>query len=202
MEKEVNGMASLRFILSEGRRVEFGLDSKVLSALLSRVYQRLSVGRIRASTFFFTVAHDLMHLLLWPVWNLVDSLVDEDLPSITSLFGKLFDRAVEMSLSSMRERVIAFSAVLRVQLLHLIERAKESADIFRSVSPRHQDRGSGDAVSDNDNLEKGKKALYRCGCGSLRNVYIDRLSLMTGRSSNAGRHYLGLLRRLNDPLLQ
>ena len=201
MWREVNGMASLRFSLSEGRRFELGLDSKVLSALLTRVYQRLNVGGVRVSTFVFTIAHDLMHLLLWPVWNLVASLDDEDLPSITSLFEKIFDRAVEISLSSMRERAIVFSAVLRVQFLHLIERAKESADIFRSVSPRHQDRGSGDAVSDNDNLEKERKP-YIAAVAAVRATFTYRLSLITGRSSNAGRHYLGLLRRLNDPLLQ
>ena len=194
-------MATLRFSLSEGRRLEYGLDSTVLHALISRVYQRLNVGRIRVSTFFFTIAHDLMHLLLWPVWNLVDSLDDKDLPSIASLFGRLFDHAVEISLSSMRERAIAFSAVLRVQFLHLIERVEESADIFRSISPRHQDRGSGDAVSDNDNLEKERKP-YIAAVAAVRATFTYRLSLITGRSSNAGRQYLGLLRRLNDPLLQ
>ena len=173
MWREVNGMASLRFSLSEGRRFELGLDSKVLSALLTRVYQRLNVGGVRVSTFVFTIAHDLMHLLLWPVWNLVASLDDEDLPSITSLFEKIFDRAVEISLSSMRERAIVFSAVLRVQFLHLIERAKESADIFRSVSPRHQDRGSGDAVSDNDNLEKERKP-YIAAVAAVRATFTYR----------------------------
>ena len=191
MVKEVKRM-SLKFEITEGRRIVLGLDSTLFSALISRVYRKVYAG----SRYIFTLAHDLFHWLMPELY-----LLEDGLPSICSLLGWFDPYAAEMSQSGNRVRAVVFSEKLRIRFLCLTERAKASLDVFRKVSPRHQDRDSGDAVTDNDNLMKERKA-YIAAVAADCATFIYRLSLNTRRSSNAGRRYLGPLRRLNDPLLQ
>ena len=102
--------------------------------------------------------------------------------------------------TSRKNQVSSYDSVILVRFLQLVERLKASVDDFRTTSPRHQDRGSGDADSHNDNFEKECLA-YFCGCGKQRSI-LDRLSLYTRRSStHAGRRNPGFLRCFDAALL-
>ena len=191
MVKEVRRMSLKLEFAGEGR-LSFELNSRLWAALIRRAYCKVYAG----SRYVFTIAHDLMHLLMSELWHWIN-----DKQSVVSLLGWFDPYAAEMSQSGNRVRAVVFSEKLRVRFLRLTERAKASLDVFRKVSPRHQDRDSGDAVTDNDNLMKERKA-YIAAVAADCATFIYRLSLNTRRSSNAGRRYLGPLRRLNDPLLQ
>ena len=191
MVKEVKRM-SLKLEITEGRRIVFGLDSALFRVLIRRAYHKVYAG----SRYLFTLAHDLFHWLMPELY-----LLEDGLPSICSLLDWFYPYTTEKSNGDNRLRAVVFSERLHVRFLHLAERKKASVDVFRKASPRHQDRGSGDAVTDNDNLMKERKA-YIAAVAADCATFIYRLSLNTRRSSNAGRRYLGPLRRLNDPLLQ
>ena len=174
-------------------RLSLSLDSRLWAMFIRRADCKIHAG----SRYVFTVAHDLMHLLMTELWHWFN-----DKPPISDLLVWFDPYAADMSRSGDRMRAIVFSEVLHVRFLRLAERVKASADVFRMASPRHQDRGSGDAVTDNDNLEKRKESPISLRLRQIaQRLYIE-LSLITRRSSNAGRRNLGPLRRFNDPLLQ
>lgn len=190
MEKEVKKM-SLKLDFTEGRRLVLGLDSALFRVLIKRAYHKIYAG----SRYIFTLAHDLFHWLLPELY-----LLDDGLPSICSLLDWFDPHAAEMSNGGNRLRTIVFSERLHVRFLHLAERVKASADVFRKASPRHQDRGSGDAVTDNDNLNK--EWLILSAVAAVRATFIYRLSLLQEVFDNAGRRNLGSLRRNDGTLLQ
>ena len=187
MWREVKRM-SLKFEFAGEGRLSLALDSRLWAALIKRVYCKVHAG----SRYIFTIAHDLMHLLMSELWHWINDK--------QSVIGWFDPYVAKMSQSGYRMRAVAFSEKLHVRFLRLDERIKVSADIFRTASPRHQDRGSGDADSHNDNFKK-ERLINFCGCGKQRSI-IDRLSLYTRRSStHAGRRNSGFLRCFDAALL-
>ena len=199
MEKEVKRM-KMEIGITEGRRIVF--ESETLIVLIGRAYQKLGnmVRRANRRPLYLATLID---------WFFCGGSLHESL-AVTMLNA---GRAVIYGIShwlgyvlldlkaaavDYRTRVVIYSEKIHVRLLQLADRVKVSADIFRLASPRHQDRGSGDAVSHNDNFIGGTlKQLLR-----LRQPaqHIDYHCYR--RSSHAGRQYLRSLRRLDEPLLQ
>ena len=145
MEKEVKKMSMKLSFAGEGR-LSFSLDTRRLVALLERAFYRLEMK----STAFFTAVHDLFHLLMpdWYYWLFYR-------PTLFRLFDREDCEQSERLKRRNRRNAIVYSEELRVRFLGLAERhAQVSTDAFRSTSPRHQDRGSGDAVSNHDNLRR------------------------------------------------
>ena len=185
MEKEVKKMSMRLSFVGEGRLC-FSLDSKLLAALIRRAYSKLYAG----SRYVFTIAHDLLHWLLPELWHWLN-----DKSSIW------FDPcAAEKAKKENRVRAIVFSEELLVRYLHLVEWIRASVDVLRKAVLRHQDRGSGDAVSHNDNLKK--ECLNVPAVAAVRATYINRLSLLQEVFDNAGRRNSGSLRRDDGTLLQ
>ena len=191
MEKEVRKM-SLRLDFTEGRRLVFGLNSGLLAVAIRRAYHKIYAG----SRYVFTLAHDLIHWLFPELF-----LLDDSLPSLCSLLDWFDPDATERSNGNNRMNAIVFSERLRVSFLCLAERSRASINASRKASPRHQDRGSGDAVSDNDNLKKERK-IYIAAVAAVRATFIYRLSLLQEVFANAGRRNSGSIRRYDGTLLQ
>ena len=144
MEKEVKKMSMKLSFVGEGRLV-FSLNSGLLAMAIKRAYHKIYAG----SRYVFTLAHDLIHWLFPELF-----LLDDGLPSIYSLLEQLDPYATEKSNGNNRMRAVAFSERLHVRFLHLAERVKASVAVIRKALSRHQDRGSGDAVSHHDNLRR------------------------------------------------
>lgn len=141
--------------LSEERRLVFGIDTRPLIAALDRAYQQWYVRAYKRIRPVFMLLHEIGHCWLHSVlqdWNwLFDSV-----PSIWSFFDWLmpYTDDEDSSRRNWSTNRIVFSAELRIRFLQLTECSKRLKSFFRKVVPRHQDRGSGDAVSHYDNLRR------------------------------------------------
>ena len=158
MEKEVKQMEA-KSETTKGRGLIFTMNSMSLSEGLGRLLGRL-IGFQRKVIFRGLSMSNIIECLLFgnSFWyDMINySLLEAGRSAIYGLthwLGYIIIN-VRMAIIAYRTRIRAYSVVLHVRLLQLIERSKDSADIFRSISPRHQDRGSGDAVSHHDNLRR------------------------------------------------
>ena len=111
MEKEVKRM-TMRFAITEGRRIDFRIEARLFAALINRVYRKVCIE----TRYTFTVAHDLFHSFRWLLTEIGHLFFE--MPSITSLFGWFAPEANE-SKGSKRDRAVVFSERLRVRFLHL-----------------------------------------------------------------------------------
>ncbi len=151
MVKEVKKMSLKLEFAGEGR-LPFSFDSRLWAMFIRRAYCKKYAG----SRYIFTIAHNLMHMLMTELWHWIIN----DKPLISDLLVWFDPYAADMSRSGARMRAVVFSELLHVRFLQLAERIKASVDVFCKALPRHQDRGSGDAVTDNDNLAKKERKPY------------------------------------------
>ena len=150
----------LKIILSEGRRLVFEIDSRPIIAALERAYQQMYAKAHRRIIHLFSVLHEVGHC--WLQGMLLDWywLFDRT-PSIYRIFDWFLPGASEeIYRRNWFTNAIVYSEKLRVQILQLAEQYKRLALFFCEDTPRHQDRGSGDAVSHIDNFTK--KESYNC----------------------------------------
>lgn len=145
----------MRIILSEGRRLEFGINMRPLVEALDRAFQQWYVRAYKRVRPAFMLLHELGHCWLHSIlldWNWLFDRV----PSVWNFFDWLVPYTDDEDSSRRHWSVnrIVFSADLRVRFHQLTERFKKLRGFFRKVVPRHQDRGSGDAVSHYDNLRR------------------------------------------------
>ncbi len=123
---------SLKMSFAGEGRIAVGFDSRLIPKLIERAYYRVYAG----SRNLFTLVHDLLHLAMAKLFRL----------------DRFDPYAAEISNGEYRMKAVVFSERLRVRFLRLAERIKASVAVIRKALLRHQDRGGGDAVSDNDNL--------------------------------------------------
>ena len=141
------------------------MDEEIINLSGKEVYFGISAlaDAIEAA---FTSLHDSLERMFDGLTKAVSELIAAfSVPSVENIMNSLlygidftFGRLMRwlMSFPTRRhhpqpeKQVTDFDSVIRVRFLQLVEREKASADDFRTTSPRHQDRGSGDTESHNE----------------------------------------------------